>query len=199
MRKRWTRRGFLQTSLKGSVGVSGALAGIALPRRNAAAQSTAGNDSPAVFGFTQPQRTLLRAAMDEIIPAADGMPAASEVGCGEYLERLASQSPDICKNLAKCLATLEALSHKLFGRSYADLTSSKRVEALTLMENGSDALHFGVLRDFVYEAYYQQPQVWKLIGYEFHATNQSGPHMKPFDDSALAKVRKMPKLYREVS
>ena len=32
-----------------------------------------------------------------------------------------------------------------------------------------------------------------------HPTNESGPHMKPFDDSVLAKVRKMPKLYREVS
>jgi hypothetical protein len=57
---------------------------------------------------------------------------------------------------------------------------------------------FKVLRDFTYEAYYLQPKVWKLIGYEFHPTNERGPSMKPFDESALGEVRKRPRYYREV-
>lgn len=199
MKKRWTRRGFLQTGLKGSVGVGGALAGAALAKQGATAPWRAGNDEPKETGLTTSQVRILRSAMDEIIPAAEGMPAASEAGCDRYLEKLVAQSPDIRKSLIKCLAALDALSRKQFGQSFADLTSSQGIELLKKMEKGIDALHFGVLRDFIYEAYYQQPQVWKLIGYEFHPTNQSGPRMKPFDDSALAKVRNMPKLYREVS
>jgi hypothetical protein len=57
---------------------------------------------------------------------------------------------------------------------------------------------FSTLRDSVYEAYYIQPQVWKLIDYEFYPTDQPGPRMKPFDEAVLAQVRKLPKLYREV-
>ena len=57
---------------------------------------------------------------------------------------------------------------------------------------------FAKLRDLVYESYYTQPSVWKLIGYELHPTNESGPNMSPFDDSVLAKVAKMRKLYREI-
>ena len=55
------------------------------------------------------------------------------------------------------------------------------------------------LRDLVYEAYYTQPRVWKLIGYEFNPTNEAGPHLKPFDESVLAQVKKMPRRYREVT
>lgn len=38
--------------------------------------------------FTTDERAALAAAMDEIIPAADGMPAASQVGGVDYLERV---------------------------------------------------------------------------------------------------------------
>ncbi len=198
MKKRWTRRGFLQTSLKGSMGVGGALAGVALPKQSPASQSSSKSDEPTAAGFTTSQRNVLRSAMDEIIPAGDAMLAASDAGCGDYLEKLAVQFSDIRKSLAKSLAALDALSRKQSGRSFADLPSASRIETLRKMEKGIDAQHFGVLRDFIYEAYYQQPQIWKLIGYEFYPTNQSGPRMKPFDDSALAKVREMPELYREV-
>ena len=43
----------------------------------------------------------------------------------------------------------------------------------------------------------KQPQIWKLIGYEFYPTDHQGPHMKPFDESVLAEVMKKPKFYRE--
>ena len=38
--------------------------------------------------FTPDERAALAAAMDEIIPATDGMPAASQVGSLDYLERV---------------------------------------------------------------------------------------------------------------
>jgi hypothetical protein len=70
------------------------------------------------------------------------------------------------------------------------------VEALKQFEIENPA-QFAILRDFVYEAYYTQPQIWKLIDYQFHATDQKGPHMKPFDEAVIAKVRNKPKFYRE--
>jgi hypothetical protein len=71
------------------------------------------------------------------------------------------------------------------------------VDALKRLERRPPAELFATLRDFTYEAYYTRPKVWKLIGYEFYPTNQSGPRMEPFDEAVLAQVRKMPRLYRE--
>ena len=63
--------------------------------------------------------------------------------------------------------------------------------------NKENPAQFAVLRDFVYEAYYTQPQVWKLIDYQFHATDHEGPRMKPFDEAVIAKVRTKPVYFRK--
>jgi len=143
-------------------------------------------------------RESLRAAMDEIIPARGGMPAASDAGGLEYLERVSQQESQIGADLEQALAALARLSESHFHAAFASVSSAQRVEALTLFEAQSPEV-FARLRDRVYESYYTQPRIWKLIGYDFHPTNESGPQMKPFDDSVLANVRKMPKLYREIS
>jgi gluconate 2-dehydrogenase subunit 3-like protein len=193
MKEKWTRRKFLQTGLKGSMVVGG---------RAVAAGSYATAATPAISkatsaGLDRRQREVLRAAMDEIIPASDGMPAASEVGGVGYLDRLAGENRGIKKDLEKSLAGLDEIGQKLFGRGYASLSQAERVEALRRLEKQPALEPFATLRDFTYEAYYTQPSIWKLIGYEFHPTNQSGPRMKPFDEAILASVRKKPKFFRE--
>jgi hypothetical protein len=192
MNKRWTRRRFLETSLKGSIVVGSGVDAGAMP----ATRAVAPNTSPPVSGLTPAQRELLHAVMDQIIPAADGMPAASEVGGVEYLARLAPQTADIKADLEKSLTTLQELSTKQLGKDFAALSPRDRVEVLKKLEEQQPDT-FGLLRDYVYESYYTQPEVWKLIGYEFYPTNAGGPKMKPFDESVLAKVKMMPKLYRE--
>ena len=57
---------------------------------------------------------------------------------------------------------------------------------------------FGELSTLVYEAYYVQPAVWGLLGYEPYPTGEAGPSMDPFDVAALERVRSAPALYREV-
>lgn len=183
-----TRRRFLGTTLVGSLTV------------RAAATDAGGEVSPkpAPAEVEPDSREVLRAAMDEIIPARDGMPAASEAGGVEYLERVGREEPQIAAEIAQALETLGQVSASRFHASFAKLSSPQRVEILSALETGSPDV-FARLRDHVYESYYTQPGIWKLIGYEFYPTNAAGPHMKPFDDSVLAKVRKMPRLYREVN
>jgi len=154
---------------------------------------------PAAFTTLDPgQREALRAAMDEIIPSSDVMPAASAAGGLEYVERVCEQELDIRVDLQQVLNLLGKMSEAHFHMAFGRISSARRVEILTELETHSPEV-FTRLRDLVYESYYTQPNVWKLIGYELHPTNGSGPHMMPFDDSVLAKVRKMPKLYREVN
>ena len=193
--KKWTRRKFLETSVGGSVLVGSAAAlGVGSPLVRLVPQEKELSSSE----FDSHQRKLLRAAMDEIIPASDGMPVASEVAGVEYLDRLARQIPKLKREFQKGLAALEETSRKRFQTNFLRLSRAERVEALTELEKRAAPKFFSTLRDSVYEAYYTQPQVWKLIDYEFYPTNQPGPRMKPFDESVLAQVRKLPKVYREV-
>jgi hypothetical protein len=124
----------------------------------------------------------LRAIMDEIIPKQGNMPSGSEAGGLAYFSALKRTEPAYA---AEILTVLDTVGN-----------SSPPLEALKQFEKENPA-EFAILRDFVYEAYYTQPQVWKLIGYEFHATDQKGPHMKPFNEAVIAKVRNKPKFYRE--
>ena len=182
-----TRRRFLGTTLVGSL-TMGAAATEQGSQASAKPSAEVGSEG----------REALRAAMDEMIPGRDGMPAASEVGGVEYLERVGHEEPQIAADLEQALDSLEQLSQSRFHSAFAKLPSPQRIEILTALETGSPEV-FARLRDHVYESYYTQPKVWKLIGYEFYPTNASGPHMKPFDESVLAKVRQMPRLYREVN
>jgi len=188
MLHKFTRRRFLEAALAGPA-VIGTKAEV---KQSETPQPSA---SPALGPG---QREALRAAMDEIIPSTDGMPAASAAGGVDYLECVCQQELEIRVDLQQTLTVLGQLSEANFHAAFAGISSMQRVEILTELETQSPEI-FAKLRDLVYESYYTQPSVWKLIGYELHPTNESGPHMKPFDDSVLARVRKMPKLYREVS
>jgi hypothetical protein len=124
----------------------------------------------------------LRAIMDEIIPRSGDMPSASEAGALTYLSALYRSEPEFAAEILAAFGQVDKASSPL--------------EALKQFEKENPA-QFVIIRDFVYEAYYTQPQVWKLMGYEFHATDRRGPHMKPFDEAVIAKVRTKPKSYRQ--
>lgn len=191
MRSKLSRRKFLKGSVAGSVAVG---CGI-LTQSGAARPSSTSSSTPALVSLHE-QSPLLRAAMDEIIPASDGMPSASQAGGVEYLERLVRENPGIGEQLSLSLEKLDATAEENFHAKFVSLGHDERVKALAELEMRAAPL-FAAFRDFVYEAYYTQPKVWKLIGYEFYPTNGAGPHMKPFDAAALAEVRKKPKYYRE--
>ncbi len=194
MKKKWTRRRFLQTSLGSSfaVGAGAALGG------DTGALAAGQKAKPVPAGLSATQRATLRAAMDEIIPADDDMPAASAVGGVEYVSRIARENPALGKSISGSLIDLETLAKKLRGKTFTSLASPLRIETLQAFEKQSPQA-FVTLRDFTYEAYYTAPRIWKLIGYEHHPTNEAGPRIKPFDESVLAQVKKMPRRYREVT
>jgi hypothetical protein len=186
MSQKFTRRRFLEAALAGSTMVA----------VKAEVQQAPALEQPASTALGPGQREALRAAMDEIIPASDGMPSASAAGGLEYLEGVCRQELEIRLDLQQALNVLAQISETNFHAPFAGISSAQRVEILTELETQSPQV-FAKLRDLVYESYYTQPSVWKLIGYEFYPTNESGPQMKLFDDSVLGRVRKMPKLYRE--
>lgn len=143
---------------------------------------------------TDTKNANLRAVIDEIIPAGNGMPAASEVGGVAYIEKLMIDQPGMGRVIQECLTTLNGNASA--PDAFSKLSSPERIAALKRLEENS-AAQFALLRDSVYEAYYTRPQVWKLIGYELFPTDHAGPPMQPFDKSVIDIVSKKPRYYRE--
>lgn len=199
-RRRLTRREFLEQTARhtagaglAGVGLAGVgLAGIALPTLSC----SPADQEIALAPLPLDERTLT-AVIDEIIPAGEGMPSASEAGVVRYFRQIVDQLPDLTESLGGALEAVENESHERFESPFLDLSESERVEVLEQLATAGPAI-FGGLSTLVYEAYYVQPTVWELIGYEPYPTGEAGPVMDPFDEAALDRVRSMPPSYREV-
>ncbi len=124
------------------------------------------------------------------------MPSAVEAGGLAYVAELMQHEPDMAKQFSHALESLEAFSMRRFERPFTQLGEEERVAALEHLEQDAPP-QFAVLRDTVYESYYTQPAIWKLIGYVPYPADHQGPHLKPFDEALLADVRKRAKLYRD--
>jgi hypothetical protein len=193
--KKLSRRRFLEAGAGSSIAMIGGRAG-AFPILQQLAEMQM--QAPAVGVLEAHGRDLLHLAMDEIIPAGDGMPAASAVGGLDYLGKRAGSDAQAAKEMRGSLDALDELTQSRLKVSFLSLTHEQRVEVLTAFEK-QDSSGFKALRDYVYEAYYTRPAVWKLIEYDFYPTNGPGPVVKKaFHDEALSDVRKKPKGYREV-
>jgi hypothetical protein len=198
MREAWSRRRFLKASVVGVAGVPMVSTITAAISAGCVMRRPGSTAAPAGSAFSSRDRATLVAAMDEIIPVADGMPSASQAGGLDYLERLATDDEGVQNDLRDALGRLNALAQSARKREFAELPSEQRVAILRQLESRTSLAAFGNLRHLVYEAYYTQPAVWKLIGFEFYPPERPGPLPPPFDDAVLARVRQMPKLYREV-
>ncbi len=145
------------------------------------------------------ERRTLRAAADVIIPAQDRMPAASAVGTVAYIERIASQDAKLGALFLEGLRALDAHSGATHAARFDMLMADLQVEVIAHVEKtDSPAGFFLALRDLVYEAYYTQPRVMSLIGYNFRAGRRRSAAVETFDEQQLARVRKMAPLYREI-
>lgn len=145
------------------------------------------------------QRTL-RAAVDVVIPAQGRMPAASAVGAERYVERIAAADPQLAPLLLDGLRAIEARATAAHGARFDLLGTDPQVEVLAGMETSDTPAGFFVaLRDLVYEAYYTQPRIQRLLGYRFRSGRRRTAPVEPFDEQRVSRVRRMTPLYRKVA
>jgi hypothetical protein len=141
--------------------------------------------------LTDSQLAILTTAMDQIIPAVDGMPSASQAGGFQYLRSLGWQYREIRDNMGRILNTLEEMSEFDFHRTFPELDSGQRFHVLRTMEKSEPAT-FSTLMGYVYEAYYTNPRVLGLMS----CPPSSAPAAQ--DEALLAPVKRFSHLYREV-
>jgi hypothetical protein len=147
--------------------------------------------------LTDAENDALKFAMDEIIPANNTMPSASEVGGVLYVLTILEELPELIPLFQGALAKLESSSLITFNSGFSELSSDNRITILQAIEI-SDPELFGVLKNFTYESYYTNEKVFPLIGYEPHPTGTSGPDMEPFDEKLLDRVKNVPPMYTKI-
>ena len=100
--------------------------------------------------ITDELRAWLRAVADVLIPAADGMPAASEVGVADaQLDVVLAARPDLTRHLLRAYART------------AELTGTAAFAALADLDPDAE----GAIAQIVAGGYYASGKVRELIGY----------------------------------
>lgn len=126
-------------------------------------------------------RERLGALADVLIPAASGMPSATETGVHrEGLDRVLAARPDLEPVLARALAT----------------AAGEPRDALRQLQ-ASDEADFAALTLAVTGAYYTDPEVRQLIGYPGQRYLPELVTCAPdWDEAALARVVARGAIYR---
>jgi hypothetical protein len=187
MRKKISRRRFVNRSIRL------ALVTPLVPLRplEGLAQTTAVKIGPA-------ERRTLAAAVDVIVPAQGPMPAASAVGAVRHIERVAGADEKLGALLLDGLRAIAAHTQSTHNVAFDLLAEEPQTAVLAHFEKtDTPPGFFAALRDLVYESYYSQPVVWRLLGYDFRTGRRATAAVEPFDERRLARVRKMKPLYRE--
>jgi hypothetical protein len=109
-------------------------------------------------------RETFRALADVLIPAAEGMPAASEVDVhGATLDRILALRPDLTERLIRGLRA----------------ASGHSAEAAARRLNAEDSESLSAIGLVAAAAYYMQPRVRELIGYPGQESRPGDPDEVP--------------------
>ena len=144
--------------------------------------------------WTQTQRTLLDAILDELVPPSnDGtIPGAGALGVADFLPIADAFAPNP-------VDTTQAVMMAL-GESFVELTRPEKVAALHLIETQQpDA--FATLVRLTYMGYYSRPDTRPLFCVGAHPVHPQG-YPVPREEEALmdeltAPVRARGKVYRD--
>ena len=147
--------------------------------------------------FDSSQRETLKIAMDEIIPANEKMPSASEIGSVSYVIKIIDELPDLAPLFVTGINEIETRSLANSNSGFSGITKEERIDILKKFEQSEPEL-FKVLKDFTYESYYTSEQIYELIKYEAYPTGTSGPEMNPFDGKLLDRVKETPPIYTKI-
>ena len=186
----WSRRKFTKAVISAQALLASGM--ITLPLACDESKKTEGSTP-----LDNSQQETLKFAMDEIIPANDKMPSASEIGGVNYILKILEELPDLSPLFISLTAKIEGQSLQQSSSAFSKINSEERITVVTTIEQTEPAL-FKVLKDFTYESYYTNDAVYELISYEPHPTGTTGPEMEPFDKKLLERVKNTPSMYTKI-
>ena len=188
--KKWTRRGFTKAVISAQALISSG----ALTLPLACDEITKSN---VVNPLSLGAQKILTKATDIVIPANEKMPSASQVGSLSYILKILQELPELTPLFVSLTDKIDLQSEKELRTNFTDLSYEQGYKVLTFIEETEPEL-FKVLKDFTYESYYTNIEVYELINYDPYPTGSSGPEMEPFDKNLLDRVRTTPPFYIKI-
>jgi hypothetical protein len=159
--------------------------------------------APRGFAILDPARAAtLRAWTATVIPAGPGRPDAGAVGAAEYIDATVAMVPSLRPSLLHALQRIDVIAQGKARKAFAECVADERELLLRQFQVEDDTDAFQMISDFTYEAYYGHPDVIAALGPAtgWRATSPlTGTPLPAFDEAKLARVKSLPRRYREAS
>ena len=142
--------------------------------------------------LTPTEFDLLVVVQDELVPTFGGLPAAGTLGAALTVDGFLAERPELRRPV---LGALRAIEVAAGAPALSDLDPSDRVAVLRQVEANAPEAFAELVRQ-TYNAYYTRPDVQATLGIE-GPPQPEGFELPAFDESRLARVRAMGKLWRD--
>ena len=154
--------------------------------------------------LTTAHLSLLSAVQDRLIPPEGDLPGAGQSGAAARANAYLAERPDWRAEVLAALEAVETAAARVAElrppngaeRGFLDLTGDERDAALQGLEAAEPRLFARLLR-ITYTAYYTDPEIRRLAGFEALPPQPGGYGLEPFDTSRLENVRRRGRLWRE--
>jgi hypothetical protein len=147
------------------------------------------------FFVVGPQRGLLRATLNRIIPADGAFPGAGDLGVVSYVDAVIGRSAELRRLFAHGLTQIDVTSQELYAQGFMDLSEHQRDAVLRRVE-ANNSEFFSALLTHTYSAYYSNPLIIRQLGQDPRPPQPRGHELEPLDLSLLDRVRRRRPLYR---
>lgn len=142
--------------------------------------------------LTPSELELLTLIQDELVPAYGSLPAAGTLGAALTVDGYLAERPRLRRPLLTALRSIEAAAGD---QPVEDRDSSDRVAILRQVEVDQPEAFLELVRQ-TYNAYYTRPDVQATLDID-GPPQPRGFELPAFDESRLARVQAMGKLWRD--
>jgi hypothetical protein len=146
--------------------------------------------------FSKSERTLLRAALNRIIPAQDGLPAAGDIGAVDSIETVVSGRGAERRGFLEGVGAIERTAGQMTDRDFRSLEPNEQDAVLRAVESARPDFFDELIR-LAYRAYYGNTQIKLSLGLETRPPQPLGFALAPFQAELLDPVRARGPVYRK--
>jgi Gluconate 2-dehydrogenase subunit 3 len=144
------------------------------------------------------QRQLLRAVLNQMVPARADLPAAGDLDVGASIERTLATSAALRRTVLEVLQNIRIWSERRTGAEFVALDRERQVRVLEEVEHRWPT-EFVALVQHAYRGYYTLPVVQAALGFETRPPQPLGHELPPFDPDLLAQQRARAPFWRRTS
>jgi Gluconate 2-dehydrogenase subunit 3 len=152
--------------------------------------------APRAQVLDEAQRDLLRAVLNQLVPARESLGGAGDLDVGESIESTLSASPRLRRLFLEGLAQVAITALQQTGQVFVSLDSAQQTPVLQAVEQALP-LFFAALVEHTYRGYYVLTVVQQAVGFDARPPQPLGHTLPPFDPALLDRQRQRTPFWRE--